>query len=58
MVALRHGERHEIRTPSGKASGGGAHTGVEANGDRVLKICEKVGIGTSMVQRVFNQQPW
>lgn len=31
---------------------------LKANGDGILKIGRKVGVGTSVVQRVFKQQPW
>jgi hypothetical protein len=29
-----------------------------ANADGILKIGKKLGIGTSVVQRVFKQEPW
>jgi hypothetical protein len=29
-----------------------------ASGDGILKIGKKLGIGTSVVQRVFRQEPW
>src|SRR5713101_4229308 len=31
---------------------------LRANGDGILKIGRKLGIGTSVVQRVFKQEPW
>src|SRR6202040_4459537 len=31
---------------------------LRANGDGILKIGKKLGIGTSVVQRVFKQEPW
>src|SRR5712675_319911 len=31
---------------------------LRAKGDGILKIGKKLGIGTSVVQRVFKQQPW
>ena len=31
---------------------------LRANGDGILKIGKKLGIGTSVVQRVFRQEPW
>ena len=31
---------------------------LRANGDGILKIGRKLGIGTSVVQRVFKQVPW
>ena len=31
---------------------------LRAKGDGILKIGKKLGIGTSVVQRVFNQEPW
>ena len=31
---------------------------LRANGDGILKIGKKLGIGTSVVQRVFKQVPW
>src|SRR4030081_3961199 len=31
---------------------------LRANGDGILKIGRKLGIGTSVVQRVFRQEPW
>jgi len=32
--------------------------GKRSNGDGILKIGRKLGIGTSVVQRVFKQEPW
>jgi hypothetical protein len=29
-----------------------------AKGDGILKIGKKLGVGTSVVQRVFKQEPW
>jgi DNA invertase Pin-like site-specific DNA recombinase len=31
---------------------------LRANGDSILKIGRTLGIGTSVVQRVFKQEPW
>jgi DNA invertase Pin-like site-specific DNA recombinase len=31
---------------------------LRAGGDVILKIGQKLGIGTSVVQRVFKQEPW
>jgi hypothetical protein len=31
---------------------------LRASGDGILKIGKKLGIGTSVVQRVFRQEPW
>ena len=31
---------------------------LRAKGDGILKIGRKLGIGTSVVQRVFKQEPW
>jgi hypothetical protein len=31
---------------------------LRANGDGILKIGRTLGIGTSVVQRVFKQAPW
>src|SRR6267142_6251258 len=31
---------------------------LRASGDGILKIGKKLGIGTSVVQRVFKQEPW
>jgi DNA invertase Pin-like site-specific DNA recombinase len=31
---------------------------LRANGDGILKIGRTLGIGTSVVQRVFKQEPW
>jgi hypothetical protein len=31
---------------------------LRANGDGILKIGRKLGVGTSVVQRVFKQEPW
>jgi DNA invertase Pin-like site-specific DNA recombinase len=31
---------------------------LRANGDGILKIGKKLGVGTSVVQRVFKQEPW
>jgi DNA invertase Pin-like site-specific DNA recombinase len=31
---------------------------LRANGDGILKIGKKLGVGTSVVQRVFKQVPW
>src|SRR5712692_3218116 len=31
---------------------------LRANGDGILKIGRKLGIGTSVVQRVFKEEPW
>jgi hypothetical protein len=31
---------------------------LKAGGDGILKIGRKLGIGTSVVQRVFKQDPW
>jgi DNA invertase Pin-like site-specific DNA recombinase len=31
---------------------------LRANGDSILKIGRKLGIGTSVVQRVFKEEPW
>src|SRR4051812_40174428 len=31
---------------------------LRANGDGILKIGKTLGIGTSVVQRVFSQNPW
>jgi DNA invertase Pin-like site-specific DNA recombinase len=31
---------------------------LRAGGDGILKIGRKLGIGTSVVQRVFEQEPW
>ena len=31
---------------------------LRAGGDGILKIGRKLGIGTSVVQRVFKQEPW
>jgi DNA invertase Pin-like site-specific DNA recombinase len=31
---------------------------LRASGDGILKIGKKLGIGTSVVQRVFKEEPW
>jgi predicted site-specific integrase-resolvase len=31
---------------------------LRAKGDGILKIGRKLGVGTSVVQRVFKQEPW
>jgi len=31
---------------------------LRANGDGILKIGRTLGVGTSVVQRVFKQEPW
>jgi hypothetical protein len=35
----------------------GVELELKANGDGILKIGRKLGIGTSVVQRVFKQEP-
>src|SRR3977135_3236524 len=41
-----------------KPSVGGRILELRAKGDGILKIGRKLGIGTSVVQRVFKQEPW
>ena len=57
-LARAQGERHEIRPTSGQTRGGARILELRAKGDGILKIGKTLGIGTSVVQRVFKQVPW
>jgi hypothetical protein len=53
VTHLKQKPRHESRAARVEAR----ILELKANGDGILKIGRKLGIGTSVVQRVFNQEP-
>ena len=58
LASSRSGQRREIRSTSNWSSVEARIVELRAKGNGILKIGKTLGIGTSVVQRVFKEVPW